>query len=896
MTATDAPETDPPRREILLADYRPPAYAIDRVEMTVDLQPRATRVDTVLSVARAADTPADAPLCLDLEDMVVERVAVDGRVLGDNGWRIAEGRLVIADMPARAQVETRVVLDPQANTRLEGLYLSGETYCTQCEAEGFRRITPFIDRPDVMATYRVTVRGDAARQPVLLSNGNRVASRPLPGGRHEAVFEDPFAKPSYLFALVAGDLAAVTDRFVTRSGRPVDLAVYVEPGNEPRAGYALDALKRAMRWDEDRFGLEYDLDVFSIVAVDFFNMGAMENKGLNVFNAKYVLADPDLATDSDYELIESIVAHEYFHNWTGNRVTCRDWFQLSLKEGLTVFRDQQFSADMRSAAVQRIRAVRQLRSRQFPEDAGPLAHPVRPDRYVEINNFYTPTVYEKGAEVVGMLHTLLGAEGFRRGMDLYFQRHDGAAVTCDDFTAAMADAGGVDLAAFKRWYAQAGTPRVAVTAQHDAAAETLTLTFSQSCPATPGQRDKQPLVIPFAIGLVDEAGAGRPIRLAEDSPAAPVGDTRVLWLSAGVERVTLTGCPTPGVVSLNRGFSAPVIVEHDYSDAGLGHLMAHDGDAFNRWEAGQQLATRLIVAAATGPGDARAAAAAAAPPLAEALGRVLEVTAETDLAFAAEMLVLPGLGTLVDAVKTADVDRLHAAREGLLAALATALGERLTGLLDRLAEPGPFSLDAAAAGRRTLRSAALGLLAAIADRPGGAAVLARIVDQARDAQSMTDRIGALAALNRLDRPERTAALADFRRRYDGETLALDKWLALEASAPLAGTLARVRAVMGDSAFDAGNPNRLRALIGTFASANLVCFHAADGAGYDFLAEQVLALDPRNPQTAARLVLPLARWRRFTPDRQRLMRAALDRIAGAGRLSADLWEVVEKARA
>ncbi|MSO76827.1 MAG: aminopeptidase N [Alphaproteobacteria bacterium] len=860
-------------KTIRLADYRPPDYQVAHVDLVFDLDPERTEVRAHLTVRRTEGT-AGRPFVLDGDELDLVSVALDGRLLGPGDYGLDAATLTIPAPPDEFVLETLTRIHPAANTRLEGLYVSNGTFCTQCEAEGFRRITFFPDRPDVMATYGVTIRAGRDACPVLLSNGNPVAQRTLEGGRHEAVWHDPHPKPSYLFALVAGRLDALRDHFTTRSGRAVELAIYVEPGNAARAAHAMDSLKRSMAWDETRYGLEYDLDLFNIVAVSDFNMGAMENKGLNVFNSKYVLADPDTATDADYTSIEAIIAHEYFHNWTGNRITCRDWFQLSLKEGLTVFRDQQFSADMRSPAVRRIQSVRALRARQFGEDAGPLAHPVRPEAYIEINNFYTATVYEKGAEVIGMLHRLLGEAGFRRGIDLYFRRHDGQAVTCDDFVAALADANGQDLEHFKRWYSQAGTPIVEAVGRHDPAAKTYTLSLSQHTPPTPGQPDKAPLLIPLAIGLLGADGRDLPLVL-DGRPVAG----GVLRLAAARQDFRFEGVGAPPVLSLNRDFSAPIKLQGPDSEAARIFRMAHDSDPFNRWEAGQQAATHLLLDWIAG--DRRDAG-----PFVDALAAGL---GDPDRAFAALNLALPSEDYLADQMVVTDVDGIHAAREALRQTIAGRLAGRLLATYHACRDNRPFSLDAEAAGRRALKNAALAYLVLL-ETPE----TRRLVrEQYQGADNMSDRMAALAVLADTDSPDRAAALGDFHDRFARDPLVIDKWLAVQAMSARADTLAQVVALTRDPAFSMRNPNKVRALVGAFANGNPFRFHAVDGGGYRFLADRVIELDPLNPQIAARLLQPLGRWRRFDPARQARMRAELERVLATPTLSRDSYEIASK---
>ncbi|MCP5367889.1 MAG: aminopeptidase N [Hyphomicrobiales bacterium] len=867
-------------------DYRPPDHRVDTVELTFDLAPSGTRVYCRLAV-RADYEPTDGsrPLVLYGDDLRLVSLSLNGRQLDAGEYAVDGQRLEIAEPPRAFILETVTEIDPERNTKLEGLYQSGGMFCTQCEAEGFRRITYFPDRPDVMATYKVTIRADKSLYPVLLSNGNLVDEGGLDDGRHYAVWHDPFPKPCYLFALVAGDLACVADRFTTASGRKVLLRIFVEPGNEKRCGFAMDSLKRAMRWDEQRFGLEYDLDVFNIVAVSDFNMGAMENKSLNVFNAKYILADPQTATDTDFAYIESVVAHEYFHNWTGNRVTCRDWFQLSLKEGLTVFRDQEFSADVRSRPVKRIEDVRGLRAVQFPEDAGPLAHPVRPDSYIEINNFYTATVYEKGAEVIRMMHTLLGEAGFRAGMDLYFKRHDGQAVTCEDFVCAMEDASGRDLHQFRRWYGQAGTPEITWKGTYDAGRRSFALTLTQRTPPTPGQEDKEPLHIPLAVGLLDRDGQPIPARLN----GADGADTVVLDLTEARQTFRFADVPARPVVSLNRGFSAPVILRNRPDGDDLALLMRTDPDPVNRWEAGQRFASDLLLAMVA---DVQAGRKAKPDPtFIAALGAALEDD-RSDRAFRAEMLTLPGERYIAEQMQVVDVEAIHAARGVLGAAAAARLGRGLLEVYHRNTANEPYSPDAGPAGRRALRNAALDLLSFA----GPETALDLVTAHYDAADNMTDAMAALRILTDWDVAARADRLADFHQRHKDNPLVMDKWLALQAISALPNTIARIEELLQHPAFSLRNPNKVRALVGMFANANPLRFHAADGAGYRLLADRVLELDPLNPQVAARLLPPLGRWRRFDPGRQDLMRAELDRILGTDGLSPDVYEIASKAMA
>jgi len=872
-------------RTVRLADYQPPPFLIDHVALTFDLDEATTRVTSLLKLRRNPAAPQDAPLRLDGEALTLLHLARDGETLSGNQYHIEDGALIIPDMPDNCELAVETRIAPKDNTELSGLYVSNGSFFTQCEAEGFRRITYFPDRPDVMARYTVTITADKARVPVLLSNGNPGALADLGDGRHRVTWTDPHPKPCYLFALVAGDLVAVKDSFTTRSGRQVELGIWVREGDEDRCDHAMRSLKAAMTWDEDVFGLEYDLDVFNIAAVSDFNMGAMENKGLNVFNTKYVLARPGTATDADFLGIESVIAHEYFHNWTGNRVTCRDWFQLSLKEGLTVYRDQEFSADQGSRAVKRIGDVRGLRAGQFREDAGPLAHPVQPQSYMAIDNFYTATVYQKGAEVIRMMATIIGREAFRRGMDLYFARHDNQAVTIDDFVAAMQDASGVDLAAFKRWYHQAGTPELTVEDAYDPPTRRYTLKLRQHAAPTPGQPDKQKLVIPVAMGLLADDGTELATRLAGESAAQP--GTRLLLLTDVEEYFVfedVAAAPTP---SLLRGFSAPVKLSAMSQDR-LGFLAAHDTDAFVRWESGQQYATQVLLAQVERwqrgerrleVPDGLVAAAAAT------LG------AGGDPAFAAEAMSLPGEAFLADQMAVADPDAIHAVREAARAAIGLQLLPILEATYQQLSDAGPYQVDGASIGRRALRNACLAYIAAGNNRHGAA--LAK--SQFDTWQNMTDVLAALSVLCGIDCPQRTGALASFYRAWHEDDLVLDKWFAIQAMSKL-GTPEAVRALSEHSDFDLRNPNRVRALVGSFAAGNPVRFHDASGAGYRFLADTIIELDPRNPQVAARMVAPLGQWRRVDAARQALMQGELRRILELPGLTRNTFEMVSKSLA
>jgi aminopeptidase N len=879
--------TDTPT-PIRLIDYRPPDWLVDTVDLDVALHATATRVRSVLSLRPNPLGQSEAPLILDGEELTLTSVWLDGAPLSADACIVARESLTIPHPPRRAfRLEIETEIDPSADTRLMGLYRSGGTYCTQCEAEGFRRITYFPDRPDVMAVYTTRVEADKNEAPVLLANGNMVARGDIAGtSRHFAVWHDPYPKPCYLFALVGGDLACLEDSFRTRSGRDVGLRIFVEPGNEARCSWAMESLKRAMRWDEEMFGREYDLDVFMIVAVSDFNMGAMENKGLNIFNDRYVLASFDTATDSDFARVEAIIAHEYFHNWTGNRITCRDWFQLCLKEGLTVFRDQEFSCDQRSRPVERIADVHALRAQQFVEDAGPLAHPVRPPAYTEINNFYTPTVYEKGAEIVRMLKAMLGDQNFRRGMDLYFARHDGRAATVEDFIACFADAAGTDLTAFMRWYEQPGTPELHVTTSFDPAARICRLEIAQSIPPSPGYPVKQPMMIPLVLGLVGGDGRDLPLKMAAGKPVQ--GGVVVLTRSA--ETLSFIDVPHRPVLSLNRGFAAPIKISSDIAADDLRFLAAHDSDPFNRWEALQVLATLQLV---DGVSAIRTGAAMHVDEgFVDALRAVLN-DAALDAAFIAQAIVPPVEADIAREIgHDVDPDAIFRAREHLRRVIAHCLGAELEAIYHRLSTPAPYRPDAASAGRRALRNASLDLLAAAGD--AAAIELAEL--QYRNADNMTDRMAALGTLSLHDVPARSACLQDFYGRYQSDPLIIDKWFTLQASIPEAATLGRVRALAEHPGFSLTNPNRVRALIGTFAHANATQFNRIDGAGYEFVAETVLALDTLNPQVAARLLSAFKSWRALESSRREKAFAVLERVARTATLSTDVRDIAERSLA
>jgi len=870
-------------------DYRPPDFWIERVELVFRLDAQSTHVRARLSGRRnEAVNPGRRPLVLAGEELELHALRLNGSDLVIGEFEVDEHGLTVPEVPDRFELETEVEIHPRANTRLSGLYQSNGVFCTQCEAEGFRRITYFLDRPDVMARFSVRIEAERARYPVLLSNGNRVESGALPGGRHFVRYEDPFKKPSYLFALVAGDLACQRASFRTRSEREVELELYVEPQNAGKCEHALRSLQRAMRWDEEVFGLEYDLDVYMIVAVNDFNMGAMENKGLNVFNSKYVLADVASATDDDYQAIEGVIAHEYFHNWTGNRVTCRDWFQLTLKEGLTVFRDQQFSADTTSAPVKRIDDVRKLRSAQFAEDAGPMSHPIRPEAYVSMDNFYTATVYEKGAEVVRLYHTLFGQTGFRRGMDLYFRRHDGQAVTCDDFRAALADANGADLTQFERWYTQAGTPVLEARGRYDADARAYELTLRQVLPQRAGQPAPEPLHVPVRMGLLGRDGRDLPLRLQGEREGG--AGTRLLELRVREQSFRFVDVPEPPVPSLLRGFSAPVKLRLERTREELAFLLAHDSDPFNRWDAGQELAKQVLLELVAD--HARGRGLVLDPRLIAAFERVL-LDESLDGSYRALALTLPDEIVLGQELEVIDPDSVHAARTFVVRELARALRPRWLATYRAHAgvpAEGAQALAQASIDRRRLKNRALLYLSSLEERETAALAWA----QFEAARNMTDSEAALAALLAGNAPERERALAEFHRRWKHDPLVLDKWFRLQALAPQPDTLERVIELTRHPDFTLANPNRVRSLLGAFAHSNQARFHARDGRGYAFYAAQVLAVDARNPQLAARLVSAFNQWKRFDAGRRDGMYAQLERIAGHAGLSRDTGEIVGRA--
>ncbi|VTU24934.1 Aminopeptidase N [Variovorax sp. SRS16] len=880
-------------------DYAAPAYWIDTVELTFDLDPAKTRVLNRMRLRRNPDVHAQ-PLRLDGDELNLARVLVDGQ---GASFRMEADQLVIDNLPETFELEIFTTCCPAKNTKLMGLFVSEDTFFTQCEAEGFRRITYFLDRPDVMASYTVTLRAAKAAYPVLLSNGNLVEQGELPEGRHFAKWVDPFKKPSYLFALVAGKLVAREQRIRARNGRDHLLQVYVRAGDLDKTEHAMNSLIHSVTWDEARFGLPLDLDRFMIVATSDFNMGAMENKGLNIFNTKYVLANQATATDADYGNIESVVGHEYFHNWSGDRVTCRDWFQLSLKEGLTVFRDQEFSqdlcADASARAVKRIEDVRVLRTAQFPEDAGPMAHPVRPDSYIEISNFYTVTIYEKGAEVVRMMQTLVGRKGFERGITLYFERHDGQAVTCDDFAQAIADANpDSDLARllpqFKRWYGQAGTPRLAAQGVYDAQARTYTLNFIQSCPPTPGQPVKEAFVIPVNLGLLSADGRELPLRLEGEQSASQ--GTRTLVLTRDSEQVVFVDVDAEPVPSILRGFSAPVILDHDYSDQQLLTLLANDPDPFNRWEAGQRLALRSAMQAINAPA-ADGTQALLGDAYIEAMRRVLR-DPKLDAAFKDLVLTLPSETYIAEHLESVDPQRVHAVREGMRAQLATALFAEWEEAYAQNHDTGAYRPDPASSGRRALAGLALAHLCLAARASGDAVWPGKTLQRFKDAGNMTDRFNALSALVSSGHALAAQALARFHAIFKDEALVIDKWFSLQAGAPDRGgdILPLVKQLMKHPDFSIKNPNRARSVIFSYCSANPGALHRPDAAGYVFWSDRVIELDAINPQVAARLARALDRWSKLAEPYRSAAREAIARVAAKPDLSKDTHEVVTRALA
>ncbi len=864
-------------------DYSAPYYFIESVELLFKLFDEKTRVITK-SIFYKNDhgMPTDAPLILSGEKLNLISVKMDGKPVDPEKYSADNKTLTINNPPSTFTLEIITEIDPARNTSLEGLYRSSGNYCTQCEAEGFRKITYYLDRPDILAKFTVRIEGDKESCPVMLSNGNCIERGELDANRHYAIWQDPFPKPCYLFALVAGRLVSLEDEFITRSGKKIDLKIYVEERNRKKCGYAMLSLKKAMKWDEDVFGLEYDLNTYMIVAVDDFNMGAMENKGLNIFNSKYVLSTPETATDEDYTGIEGVIAHEYFHNWTGNRVTCRDWFQLSLKEGLTVFRDQEFSSDMNSRTVQRIQNVRILKNFQFREDSGPMAHPVRPESYQEINNFYTVTVYNKGAEVIRMMHTILGADAFRKGMDLYFERHDGEAATCDDFVAAMSESSGENLDQFKNWYSQSGTPLLKVKGKWDSTLHEYQLTISQSCPETPGQKEKEPFHLPVAVGLIGSKGQN----LIATEPAT----TRVLQLKEKMQTFIFSDIHEQPVVSFLRDFSAPVKVDSFHTAEELSFLMKHDSNKFNHWDAATQLAamTILDIAEMIRRGDRPEYNELYFSGIAHSLNAPVD-----DPSLLALALQLPAETTLAQEMVTVDPDALHNSRQAVKRELATRYQNEFSHLYHNNKTSSNYQITSREIGKRSLKNTALSYLMSLNPLPSD--ILKLCVDQYRQATNMTDTVAALQCIVNLETSIRTELFEDFYDRWKSDTLVMDKWFALQAISFLPDTLKTVKHLTNNSLFSIENPNKVRSLIGAFCSANHVRFHDNSGEGYSFLGDMIIKLNTLNPQIAARLVTPLINWKRYDKIRQSLMREQLDRIAGQKGLSRGVAEIVNKSR-
>ena len=919
---------------VYLKDYRPPSFLIDTVDLKIDLGDEWSTVKTLLSF-RCNPESADnsKTLMLDGKNMELLSIHLDQLELTQKEYQVDDSHLTIPDVPESFVLETEVRIQPQNNTALEGLYKSSKMFCTQCESEGFRKITYFLDRPDVMSIYSTTISADAELYPIMLSNGNPTDSGKLTDGRHWVKWVDPFPKPAYLFALVAGNLLYIEDSFTTASGREVTLRIYVEAENIEYCGHAMRSLKESMLWDEERFGREYDLDLFMIVAVNDFNMGAMENKGLNIFNSKLILASQDTATDTDFCNIQGVVGHEYFHNWSGNRVTCRDWFQLSLKEGFTVFRDQEFSSDLNSRAVQRIADVDRLRTHQFPEDDGPMSHPIRPDSYMEINNFYTRTVYEKGAEVVRMIYNLLGRDGFRKGTDLYFDRHDGQAVTCDNFVEAMEDANGVDLKQFKRWYSQSGTPELHISGTHDPEAKTFKLSVRQSCSDTVGQKgfgerimlgdeswvssssvnnlqsktqtqnsnlqtqhsklksqhsfQKQPFHIPFALALLSSEGQALPLKV-KGKLNGNTPETQVLELRNETETYVFEDVPEAPIPSLLQGFSAPVKLHFDYDNDQLAFLLANDSDEFNRWEAGQQLMIRVSLEQIQRFQNNDALKLPS--ELVEAFRSLLNQTEEGDSALLALALSFPSEPYLGEHMEIIDVDAIHEVRKFLRTELVKKLQSEFAETYNRFQQKGSFNLDPESMGKRRLKNVCLGYLSEL-ETPE---IRELVQTQFRECGNMTDVVGSLGVLTHLDCPERESAFSEFEAKWQNNTVVMDKWFSLQAMSHLPKTLENVRKLTRHPAYDAKNPNKIRALVSAFSRLNQLRFHTADGSGYDFLADQVLKLDPLNPQTAARLVGVFNNWQKYDETHKIKMNDQLQRIVKTPKLSGDVFEIVSKA--
>ncbi len=880
MTENTAPKT------IYLKDYTVSDYLVESVDLHYALKDDATEVTSTVHYFKNPQSQTNnAPLILNGHDLELISVKLNGSLLDKNKYTLTPDTLEIAQVPNKFTLEITTKINPQQNTSLEGLYWVNGLYCTQCEAQGFRKMTYYLDRPDVMAKFTTTITADKNKYPVLLSNGNCIKQGDLSNNQHFVTWQDPFKKPCYLFALVAGDLVELTDKFTTMSGRNVTIKIFVEKGNLDKCDYAMGAIKRTMRWDEQRFGREYDLDIFMVVAVHDFNMGAMENKGLNIFNAKYILAKPETATDDDYIAIERVIAHEYFHNWTGNRITCRDWFQLSLKESLTMFRDAEFSADMTSRPVVRIGDANVLRSVQFPQDASPMAHPVKPESYIEINNFYTVTVYNKGAEVIRMLQTLFGVDGFRKGMDLYFERFDGQAVTTDDFVQAIADANQFNPTQFKRWYSQAGTPELSFEDHYDYQQKTYTLTVKQICPATPGQPHKEPFYIPLAVGLLNTNGHDFPLQLMDDKKQS-TQTTRVLSMTQAEQIFIFNNIDARPIPSLLRDFSAPVKINYNYSDADLQFLLAHDSDPFARWNAGQQLSIRIIKRLINDYQQKK--------PLqldkgyVEAWRSILN-DKSIDKSFTALLLKQPSEMYLTELMDTIDVESIVAVRHFIPRELTKQLREEFLQIYHENYNNKPYEYNETAIGERSLKNSCLAYLMTLDDADAQQLAL----KQLKEANNMTDEIAALYALSNSTTPEREQALQDFYNKWQHDTLVIDKWFSILARSELPDTFIKVKSLLNHPAFNIKNPNKVRALIGAFVNGNMRNFHIAGGEPYQFLADQIIILNKVNPMIAARLIEPFTRWRKFDTQRQTLMKQQLERIKQTPQLTKDIFEVVTK---
>lgn len=882
-------------KEIFLKDYKLPDYYFDTVDLSFSLGEENTIVTAKISVVPRVDGAA-SPLVLDGIDLKLINVTINGNQLKEGDYHLDTRHLIITSPPSGNFVlETVTEILPQKNTSLEGLYKSSGNFCTQCEAEGFRKITFYQDRPDIMAKYTCRIEADKSLYPVLLSNGNLVEQGDLEGGKHFALWEDPFKKPCYLFALVAGQLESRDDTFKTCSGREVALRIWVPSQDLPKTEHAMYSLKAAMKWDEEVFGREYDLDIFNIVSVPDFNMGAMENKSLNIFNSKLVLASPETATDADYAAILGVIGHEYFHNWTGNRVTCRDWFQLSLKEGLTVFRDQEFSSDLGSRTVKRIGDVSKLRIYQFSQDAGPMAHPVRPHSYIKMDNFYTVTVYEKGAEVVRMYKTLLGSEGFRKGTDLYFERHDGQAVTCEDFFAAMRDANDADFANFLLWYSQAGTPIVKVTSSYNAEARTFSLKFSQTVPPTPGQLVKEPMFIPVSTGLLDSSGKDMPLssvyhdgKLESVTCGGQPVYTTVLRVTKGEEEFVFTDVAEKPIPSLLRGYSAPIRLESDLTENDLFFLLAHDSDEFNRWEAGQILARKLMLSQVVN--FQKDDALVLDPQFVHGIKCIL-LDSSLDKEFIAKAITLPGEGEIMDMMAVADPDAVHAVRKFIRKQLASELKQEFINLVKENRSSEKYEFNHANMARRALKNTALGYLASLEDQE----ITDLVLNEYKTATNMTDQFSALAAIAQKPGKARDDALADFYNKWQDDYLVVNKWFALQSASDIPGNVENVQKLLSHQAFDLKNPNKVYSLIGGFC-ASPVNFHAKDGSGYKFLGDIVVQLDKLNPQVASRMVSAFSRWKRYDETRQNLAKAQLEMIMSANGLSENVYEIASKSLA